>query len=452
MIQCEDCGSWSRFDSKPDEGNCPSCSAALNLEGVGECRTPRGFRTDFYPKPIEGSEPATGRNRSICAEGQAVELAPNDPLRTNVRCKLSHRSRTYRLNRGPRTDTDPRGQGFDAVTGSWKIGKHTTLIDQLIAYDKDGTLFAGSNVFDADSPNPTHKGFWLASPKTTDALFLAPASVPDGLRIHRVGGIDQGGITSVRAAALSATYILVTRAAIELDIDPEEFDVIEPRPHSVDGVTVPLLQFTDHLVNGAGFCERLASEVDGEPLIAKLVRSIVRDPEKYPLVDFLGRGINGQLHPEVCDQACYLCLHRYGNQMFHGLLDWRLGLSFLSILNDATFDCGLEDSRNMTIPALNDWRDNANRYAWEMVRRFGGEAREARDDHSLPAFRLDSNKPHWAVVCHPLWAGKEQLKGLTRRAFEEYQTTASKIEFVDTFELARRQVSVYENLQREWNK
>lgn len=452
MIQCDDCGSWSRFDEKPDEGNCKSCSAALNVEGVGECRTPRAFRTDFYPRPIEGSELATGRNRSICAEGETVELNPNDPHRTNLRCKLFQRARTYRLNRGPRTDADPLGQGFDAVSGTWKIGKHTTMTDQLIGYDKDGAVLAGNSVFDADSPNATHKGFWLASPKTTDSLFLAPAIIPDGLRIHRVGGMQQGGITSVRAAAISATYILVTRAAIELDIDPEEFDVIEPRPYSPDGVTVPLLQFTDHLVNGAGFCERLSAEIDGEPFIAKLVRSIVNDTNKYPLVDFLRVGIDKQPHNEVCDQACYLCLHRYGNQMFHGLLDWRLGLAFLSILNDASFDCGLEDQRNFATPSLLDWRDNANRYVWEMVRRFGGEYREARDDHSLPAFRLDRTKPHWAIVCHPLWAGKEKLKGLTRNAFEQYQSSASKIEFVDTFELARRQVLVYEHLQHEWNR
>lgn len=452
MVQCEDCGSWTRFDTKPDEGNCRSCSAALNVEGVGECRTPRGFRTDFRPRTIEGSELATGRNRSICAEGETVELVPNNRRKTNVRHKLFPRARTYRLNRGPRTDADPQGHGFDAVTGTWKLRRHTTLTDQMIAYDKDGALLAGPSVFDPDSSNPTHVGFWLASPKTTDALFLAPASVPDGLRIHRVGGVDQGGITSVRAAAISATYILVTRAAIELDIDPEEFDVIEPRPYSSEGVAVPLLQFTDHLVNGAGFCDRLAAEIDGEPLIARLVRSIVNDTDKYPLVDFLGVGTDGEPHSEVCDQACYLCLHRYGNQMFHGLLDWRLGLAFLAVMNDATFDCGIENPRNLATPALRDWRDNANRYAWEMVRRFGGEAREARDDDSLPAFRLDRSKPHWAVVCHPLWAGKDKLKGLTRNAFEVYQGSAAKIEFVDTFELARRQVSVYEHLQREWNR
>src|SRR5262249_33096848 len=154
--------------------------------------------------------------------------------------------------------------------------------------------------------------FWLAAPKTTDALFLAPAQVPAGLRINRVGGKEQAGITSVRAAALSATYLLVNRAALELDLDPEEFDVIDPRPYAPAGVPLPLLEITDHLVNGAGFCERLARP-EGEPLIVRLVRSMVRDRGEYPLKDFLGDAADPRAHPRTCDQACYVCLHRYGN-------------------------------------------------------------------------------------------------------------------------------------------
>src|SRR5262249_21204803 len=52
--------------------------------------------------------------------------------------------------------------------------------------------------------------------------------------------------TSVRAAALSATFILVNRAALELDVDPEEFDVIEPRMFRPSGgFAVPVLQFVE---------------------------------------------------------------------------------------------------------------------------------------------------------------------------------------------------------------
>jgi len=71
--------------------------------------------------------------------------------------------------------------------------------------------------------------------------------------------------------ALSATFILVNRAALRLDVDPEEFDVIEPRLfRPAGGPALPLLQFADHLVNGAGFCDALAAiePATGTPLIA----------------------------------------------------------------------------------------------------------------------------------------------------------------------------------------
>jgi hypothetical protein len=451
MLQCSECGAWNRFDEAPAEGGCRACGAALEVEKAKECRTPYGFRTDFFPQPIEAQELATGRYRSICAEGREVELVPKDPTETNVRLRFQPQSRTYRLNRGPRTEDDPLGQGFDAVEGTWKIGRYTKLENQLIAYDRESNLMASGRDFDPEASSTGIANFWLAAPKTTDALFLAPARISQGLRIHRVGGKDQGGVTSVRAAALSATYLLVNRAALELDIDPEEFDVIEPRPYAPDGITVPLLEITDHLVNGAGFCERLArQDASGEPMIVRLIRSMVRDGGEYPLREFLGDPADPRSHPKTCDQACYLCLHRYGNQMYHGLLDWRLGLAFLATLDDVGFDCGF--TRGLDVkgapPFLADWLDIARRYAEEMVRRFGGEVSL---DGVLPAFRFDTKVPHWAIVVHPLWETQGELRGLVKTAFDAYRGSSAKVEFVDTFELTRRQVTVYEELQRAWN-
>jgi hypothetical protein len=254
-------------------------------------------------------------------------------------------------------------------------------------------------------------------------------------------------VTSVRAAALSATYLVVSRAALYLDLDPEEFDVIEPRLYKVDGEPVPLLQITDHLVNGAGFCERLARKepADRESLITRLIRSMVSDREQYPLLDLLAKD-----HPAQCDQACYLCLHRYGNQMYHGLLDWRLGLSFLACLIDPAFSCGLESEGDFRAPFLADWRETAIRLAREMVQRFGGNVREnVREDGPLPAFRLDAKSKNWAIVYHPLW-DRESPRGLLKQAFEEFAQLGGKIAFTDSFELARRQVSEYQWIETEW--
>lgn len=47
-------------------------------------------------------------------------------------------------------------------------------------------------------------------------------------------------------------------------------------------------------------------------------------------------------------------LHRSGNQMYQGLLDWRLGLAYLRCLDDSSFDCGLERD-SFSDPSLADW-------------------------------------------------------------------------------------------------
>jgi DEAD/DEAH box helicase domain-containing protein len=62
--------------------------------------------------------------------------------------------------------------------------------------------------------------------------------------------------------------------------------------------------------------------------------------------------------------------------MYHGLLDWRLGLSFLEVLNFADFTCGFDGT--FDTPSLQDWRELAMSYAEQMVERFGGSGEVAR--------------------------------------------------------------------------
>ena len=233
-----------------------------------------------------------------------------------------------------------------------------------------------------------------------------------GLRPHLVG-VGQQRVTSVRAAAISAAYILVNRAALELDVDPEEFDVLEPRIYRADnGQAVPLLQIADHLVNGAGFVERLASPgIGGRPLISELISSIVRDEGRYPLVELLHEDAR-QNHPKECDQACYRCLQRYSNQSYHGLLDWRLGLAFLQLLDDPHWQCGL--NRDFTSPALRDWGVLARRYVEDLARFSPVEQRDASE---LVAFKIDGVRA-WTVVVHPLW-DTNALEGVVGEAVDD---------------------------------
>lgn len=441
MALCAECSAWNHFDERPEVPVCGACQASIEDIRVRECRTPFGFRTDFDPQPVDESDPASGRFRSICAEQGDPGLRPATSG-TNLRIGFTPQSRTYRLNRGPNVN-DPLGEGFEVVRGTWRFNRFTAVGDQYIGTDQNGTPLVTRN-FDQDTSTTRSGRFWLAAPKTTDALFLAPAAVPMGLQLHRVGGPEQGGVTGVRAAAISATYLLVNRAALELDLDPEEFDVIEPRVYRGDGSPVPLLQITDHLVNGAGFCDRLARVEAGEdtPLVSRLLRSIITDPGCYPLDGFLAAP-----HTADCDTACYMCLHRYGNQVFHGLLDWRLGLAYLAALCSPTFDCGL--AGKFDFPFLSDWRDLALRYSREIVRRFGN-AGTVFEDGPLPAFNFDASSPHLAIVVHPLWDVSGDLHGIVADAHAHYRLPGRKIQMVNTFELARRQGKARNDLLQAW--
>jgi hypothetical protein len=252
-------------------------------------------------------------------------------------------------------------------------------------------------------------------------------------------GAGQQRITSVRAAAISAAYMLVNRAALELDIDPEEFDVLEPRIYrAANGQPVPLLQIADHLVNGAGFVERLASD-GGRPLVAELISSMVRDEYSYPLSELM-RVDEQQNHPKECDQACYRCLQRYSNQSYHGLLDWRLGLAFLQLLDQPEWRCGLDG--DFSSAALRDWSELARRYIADLGRLSPVETREVA---GLPAFRIEGVRD-WIVVVHPLW-DPIALEGIVGKAVNEIERVTGTVPvFADSFDLARRLISVRQQL------
>lgn len=449
MLECVNCGSWFRYDRRPDDtiGDCISCGRPLEPRRSAESREPLGFRTNFRPSSDTDSDGPSGRHRSI--QSEAGGLSFTQAAGSNLGIFVGPQIKTYRLNRGAIDPANPGAWlGYSAVLGEQKLrrGSREAFLDsQMIAeglpdpndVPRDFTPYVGD---DAQSVSRV----WLAAPKTTDALYLAPTVIPSGLSIERVVGpralegltgaqvLDALGRTSVRAAALSATFILVNRAALQLDVDPEEFDVIEPRLFRPSGgAAAPVLQFADHLVNGAGFCVALGAPdpATGRPLIASLLSSVLNDVDQYPLNEFL-RGD----HETTCEQGCYRCLLRYRNQPYHGLLDWRLGLAFLDAFADASSRCGL--GGNFGTPALREWGALVERDVWRLERQF--TRMQARQVGSLWAARFDGS-PKWALIAHPLWDASDPT-GVLLDAVNALGNDPFVI--VDSFNLARRPVTI----------
>src|SRR5690606_36750843 len=87
--------------------------------------------------------------------------------------------------------------------------------------------------------------------------------------------------TSMRAAAISATEILVQRAALDLDIAHEEFDTLAPNIMvSASGERLPYLQISDSLPNGSGFCGHLLG--DSTIPVSGLIGSILDGAADWP--------------------------------------------------------------------------------------------------------------------------------------------------------------------------
>jgi hypothetical protein len=450
MVQCGTCSAWARLDSPGvEELHCGACGAVLSEANSKYCAVPHAFRTDFRPNPEKEEGLTSSRHRSVQAEGETIGFESwefdgdaADGFRATARIAFGAQARTYRLNRGPLLE---EARGFELSSGSQsvKIGRGNVRLPHQAVVD-------GADLYGFQAEGSEEEPLWLAAPKTTDSLYVSPSKVHEGLALHRLPARAEDPVPrqarrwqGVRAAALSATFLIVNRASLELDIDPAELEVLEPRPYGND-LRLPLLQITDELVNGAGFCRNLYEPEHGKPKILKLMHSMISDHDESPLKRLL--------HPDHvdCEMACYQCLLRYGNQQFHGLLDWRLGLSYIRAMLDPEFACGLDG--NFDYPELGGWKEIATRLAEEMKQRFDCETRTFAGG-MIPAFRMDANDgatPQWVLVSYPLWdwdESDELVAGTILSQAEEEAAEDGPTACWDTFNLSRRPVQV-----REWIK
>jgi DEAD/DEAH box helicase domain-containing protein len=452
LLECGTCRAWTEVkpDQVPDE--CVACGSMLHPEQARECRVPNAFRTDLpgFPRTREDDASSGIRHRSIQAEGKKLDFKPVTAFGpgTWTLSVAHHLGRTFRLNRGPELENGARA--FEIRPGKEiKVHRRANLElpEQYISTDNR----LATRVANTFQPGGPSEQMWLAAPKVTDSLYLSPIGRRNALSLHRLPGrLDSipddpeelHKVTrwlGVRSAAMSASYLVVNRSSLELDIDPEEFDVLEPRLHGKSDPR-PLLHVTDNLVNGAGFCEYLATENEaGVPRIATYLASMLTDANEYPLKELLHR-------EHFCDTSCYRCLRRYGNQPFHALLDWQLGLSFIKAMVDPLYNCGLDGT--FEGPELSRWPAQASRLAQQMAGRFEGG--QTRTFHGIPAFRIRRRKSElspWILVAHPLWdwrddLGAESILAKARDAATEYGEPLCW----DTFNLARRQVFVRERV------
>ncbi len=435
---CSMCRGRTLHDERPSETfQCVDCGADVTPEDARAYHVPSGFRTSFRAEDSNDDRDVVSVRRVVAAEIRDVQVEAVQG--TNLSLHAGSGATILRMNEGLQDEGEEEPKGYAvrmAHQRAVNIPRGILVKNRPRLENQFVTEEASSSRFDWEPVDGTEmEGIRLLSNKPTEALYLGLQAIPAGLRLGALGRTAHQA--PIRAAAVSATQLLLQRASLELDIDPDEFEALEPRLRN----GLPMLQIADNLVNGAGFCRRLAErEANGVPTIARLIRSML-DEQDDPIV----RNFREPRHRMDCAQACYRCIQRYGNRQYHGLLDWRLGLGFLRALVEPKYRSGLDGEWEKNIE-LTDWPRLARSVRDELCH-LNATKRLPVDlgDRGLPGIieRADGRDRFYMMV-HPFWRLGNETSGTEpfKSAFK--QAGSSELFFVDVFDAGRRPVSALE--------
>lgn len=429
---CPACGSARYSNNKPTSVHpCEDCGGVIEPTEFKNYITPAAFRTDFKAAETDLDTVGHMAVRTVATVLHAGEVVDAGNLRVRRGAGVT----IMQLNDGADDDMGQpsRFTVREAEDGYVRIPKAPHAIlqnDQAI----DLNELAVQTSRWTEMPN-TERTFGLIAKKETDALYLELLSFDERLTLDFVARKGDFSHLPTRSAAISATQILVQKAALDLDVSSDEFEALEPRLREGK----PMLQIADSLINGSGLCRRLGDDrSDGTPHIVHLIREALKDETIWPLVDFLRVDEDGE-HAARCQTSCYRCIQRYGNRSYHGLLDWRLGLAYLRALVMPDYTAGLE-IKDQQFPETVGWHERA----FALTKAVAGmrpdslEA-EIHGPSQLPALRERHKGGDTFLVIHPLWRSDGSCG--------ENLAAGSSVKFIDTFNLERRPLRAVEMAQ-----
>jgi len=239
----------------------------LSTDTVYRSFVPRGFVTSLVAGKASDPTDEFSTKASRTSIAEADDVPCNVIAGSNLAIGLSGQSHVFRLNRGEfRQPRNGSGEGdwtgFSAQNGHLRApytqgGKPRSVwVNDIWLEDKalelDPSKLRMAQRFDSGEQDAI-SGFYLCAPKVTESIVLVPQALPKEIKAIRSGGNGERMLTSpFRAGALSACFLIVNHASRELlDVDPEEFEILEPRPKlAPDGTYMPVLQIADELING----------------------------------------------------------------------------------------------------------------------------------------------------------------------------------------------------------
>jgi DEAD/DEAH box helicase domain-containing protein len=426
MARCERCHETAVSEQQPDGNHCLNCGATDHDSPgfrVFQIAVPSAFRTNLG-RGEDAKEEGEILSSGIGTVAESSQMASQELPGTNAIIGFSA-GRVFRINTN-------HGQLFLGARGTASLARGQARLEhQWIENRFQNEPDLGVATFVPETP-PDRVA--LAAPKTTDVLRIHPAAVPSGLRLDPLAPAAADAHlratgASVKASYYSGAFILRSVASELLDIDPEELNVSNLRAvFSGGSAHLGEIVVNDYLPNGAGFTNWIYHHL-GDVLQA--ATALPPDPET-----FAGSLVLPQ-HMEACDHACPDCLRTYRNMSYHGLLDWRLGLSLLRVLMDPGYRCGVDG--NFGYPELENWLADARELRDTFCSAFTACTPETYG--ALPGLSIGNTA---VLLVHPLWDAGHPF-GLLADAREAIPQRC-EVRYFDSFNLKRRPSWTYQAL------
>ena len=458
FIRCRACGFFETYSEERKtelEGqnqfdSCPNCGE-INPEKYQrpvKLKSPRAYRTNLS----SGSD-SKDDSELLLSRPPIFAEKINDPANpdqhqivNNADLIISDKDVTWRVN----TNSDRYFTGklyntnnrfpFNSEIGFW-FYEQWLVNDLAVNSNSNGySIFVQNNTAGQDEQ------IALASNKKSEIFRIAPVTVSLELDLNMFSRETdlphiKAQSNGVRSGYYSAAFLLQRILADKLDVDPTEIEIADISMKTLNDGTerrIAEIILTDELPNGSGFVRYLFNNFQN------ILAEVMNPPDAN---NYLGK-IHAPTHHHRCKDACYDCLKVYRNMNYHSLLDWKLGLAMMRVMNDSTYVCGTDGNFNDYIE-LDDWLAFATELGNNFAQSFGFT--HLGEINRLPVIKFGRNQNNVIMIVHPFWDLRNirEANWLAETKAEIYEYTTSRngtVSIVDTFNLHRRPGWCYEKL------
>ncbi len=418
MVSCTKCGYFNmKLLNEATELNCPRCfESRENGYFILQVGSPIAYRTNFQ-NPDDAANDYIVRSSSSQLQVQDTE----NPGEKFVRCNITFNNMdpVWKVN-----SNNNLGFKGGIISTFGKI-RGFNLDNQWILED-----YMQGIVRNDDKKSVEFENIGLYAQQVTGVLRFKPSQIIEGIKydIWNSEDLEMG----IVAAVYSSAYLLKRFLSNHLDIDPNEINVPKIRRVKLNNNFVTEAALSDALENGSGFTEYLKSRW------VELIDNLLNSDEGF------GGFIRSDAH-QACMNACYRCLKSYRNMSFHSIFDWRLGLTYLKLLMEKSYNCGLDG--DFTSVELKNWFEFVQSSLKNFVKRFKHKNFKITQIESIPALSLKhETKNKIILITHPFWDNKNPY-GILAKAIARVQE--HELIFINSFDLSRRPTWCYQNIFSE---